>query len=167
MTFALLSGAYDLSYESRAYGIVCGCAGVALVAWQFAAEEGASILRRRLALVLLAAALSGALLAHCFAVLLYIPIAASELCRTWKKRRIDAALWATVAVSLAPLVLYSALFAANREVIRPLFLCCESQEIPGGLCDADPAPARSIGYSFRAAGGIRIPEKAQAGGNHE
>ena len=131
MSFALLSGAYEYSFEARAYSLVAACAGVALVSWQVAVEDGASRLKRRLALVLLAIALSGALLAHCFAVLVYLPICAGEAWRTRTRRRVDVAVWAALIAALIPLALYPALFAANRNVIRPDFFRATPRRLAG------------------------------------
>jgi hypothetical protein len=117
VSFALLSEAYEYSYEARAYGIELGCAGVALVAWQAATDVGASKSRRRLGLGLLSLALCIALLSHVYSVLLYIPICAGELGRTWSRKRIDFALWTALILSLAPLVLYPALLATSHKIV--------------------------------------------------
>ena len=117
VSFALLSEAYDYSYEARSYAIELAGAGIALVAWQAATEPAAPKLTRRLGLFILPLALAGALLSHCYAVLLYVPICAGELWRTWSQKRIDFALWTALILGLAPLTLYPALLATSHKVI--------------------------------------------------
>ena len=117
VSFALLSQAYEYSYEARGYGIELAGAGIALVAWQAAAEPGASKLTRRLGLFALASALAIALLSHCYAVVLYVPICAGELWRTWKRKRVDFALWTALIVGLTPLALYPALLATSHKFL--------------------------------------------------
>jgi hypothetical protein len=117
VSFALLSEAYSYSYEARGYAIELAGAGVALVAWQAAADAGASKLARRLGLAGLAAALAIALLSHCYAVVLYVPICAGELWRTWSRKRVDVALWIALILGMAPVALYPALLATSHKYL--------------------------------------------------
>jgi hypothetical protein len=122
VSFTLLSQAYEYSYEARGYGIELACAGLALVAWQAAAEPGASKLTRRLGLAALASALAIALLSHCYAVLLYLPLGVGELWRTWSRKRIDFAIWTAMIMGLAPVALYPALLATSHKIVLgPVF----------------------------------------------
>lgn len=114
-SFALLSQVYEYSYEARGYGIELGCAAAALVAWQ-AATDRTSKWKRLVGLVGLALALSTALLSHVFAVLVYIPICAGELWRTWPRKRVDVSICIMLIVGLTPLVLYPALLVASHNL---------------------------------------------------
>ena len=114
--FMLLSEGYDYSYEARPYALVLACGAAAMLAWQAAATHGVSSARRRLALLLLGIALAAALLAHCYAVILYFPIVAGELWRSWRRRRLDMGIWLVLGLSAFPLVLYPALLSASHSV---------------------------------------------------
>lgn len=78
------------SFEARSYAFVLGFGGIALVAWQ-AAAEGAG---RPWSLVGLAAGIAGAVAFHYWAVLIYLPLAGAELYRSAQRRRIDWPVWA-------------------------------------------------------------------------
>ncbi len=114
--FMLLSESYDYAYEARPYALVLACAAATLLAWQAAASPGISSARRRLALVVLGIGLAAGLLAHCYAVVLYFPVAAGELWRSWRRRRFDLAIWLVLGLSVFPLVLYPALLSASHSV---------------------------------------------------
>jgi hypothetical protein len=93
LTFLTAAGRY--SYEGRPYALVLALAGIALVAWQAAAEGR----RRRTALVALAGALMAALFSHPMAVTLAIPFVAGELTRTIQRRRVDWPVWCAFAAA--------------------------------------------------------------------
>ena len=92
--------AYSYAYEARAYGLELAFCGLALVAWQMAAEGS----RRLLACALLAISLACAILCHYYAILVYLPLAGGEAFRTWRARRIDWPVWAAFAAGGAPVV---------------------------------------------------------------
>lgn len=96
----VLTAAGRYSYEARAYALVLALAGIALVAWQ-AAAEGRS---RRTALAALAAALMAALFSHPLAVVLALPFLAGELTRTVQRKRVDWPVWCAFA-SATPMLL--------------------------------------------------------------
>lgn len=121
MLFPLLTGAVRYAAEGRSYGIVLGCAGVALVCWQAAADGR----RRSLALSGISASLGLALLTHCYAVLLAVPFAVGETFRTLEKRRVDWAIWLSfVAAAAPPVALYPMLLANSNKiaVANPIFM---------------------------------------------
>jgi hypothetical protein len=92
----LFTAAYRYSFEARPYGLMMGLAALAWLAW----SEAAAGRRRRLYLAILGLALALGLWNHYFAVLVYLPIAAGELVRATRERRVDGVLWAIVAGSL-------------------------------------------------------------------
>jgi hypothetical protein len=111
MVFPMLTFAWFYAFEARAYGIVLGCAGVLLIAWQAVAEDR----RRGLSLAAMALAMAVALASHAFGVLLAIPIAVGEVVRSVQRRRVDFAVWVALAAA-APLVLmYPGILAATRD----------------------------------------------------
>jgi len=96
----MLTAAGRYSYEARPYALVLALAGIALVAWQAAAEGR----RRRVALVAIAVALAAALCSHPMAVTLALPFLAGEIARTMQRKRVDWPMWCAFA-SAAPALL--------------------------------------------------------------
>jgi 4-amino-4-deoxy-L-arabinose transferase-like glycosyltransferase len=96
-----LTYAYFYATEARAYGLELGFAGIALVAWQSAAEGR----YRYVALPALAVALACIMVCHYYGVLVYLPLAGAELWRARRARRVDWGVWVALAVGCAPLVL--------------------------------------------------------------
>src|SRR5262249_54365614 len=88
--FLLCTYAYPYAHEARPYGLVLAFSGLALVAWQRAAEESGP---RGLALTGLALMLTAAVHTHYYGVLLLGPLCAAELTRSYIRRRIDLAVW--------------------------------------------------------------------------
>jgi hypothetical protein len=106
----LFTAGYRYSYEARPYGLMMGLAALAWFAWVQAVRGR----RRGFFLPLLGVSLAAGLWNHYYAALVYLPIAAGEVTRAIRARRIDVALWAAVAASvlaawpLAPLIRLSA-----------------------------------------------------------
>lgn len=98
--FPWITGAARYAYEARPYALVMGFSAWSLVCWQSACEGK----HRRWALAGLTIGITGALMSHCYAVLLFVPLALGELVRTLRARRIDWPVWLSVAIP-APLVL--------------------------------------------------------------
>lgn len=96
----VVTEAYNYSAEARAYGLELASCGLALVAWQAAAENS----KRFLALAGLAASVAAALLCHYYAVLLYLPLAGGEAFREYRARKIDWGVWLALAAGGAPVV---------------------------------------------------------------
>ncbi len=124
MLFPWITGAARYAYEARSYGLVMGFSALALVCWQSACERKTN---RRWALAGLSLSLAGALLSHCYAFLLFVPLGIGELVRTWRARRIDWPVWLSIGIT-APLVLsYLPLmhvnnsFALNNAKFEPRF----------------------------------------------
>lgn len=106
VTAALLlyhTAAYRFAIEARGYSLALAGSVMACYGWL----EAASVRRRNVHLVLLAAGLAAAVWAHYFAVLIALPIVIGESVRVWRDRRIDwgvaAALGGAAAATL-PLV---------------------------------------------------------------
>src|SRR5579871_286765 len=110
MSFPLITGTYYYASEARAYGMVLAFGGLAAVFWQSAARnEG-----RRFALPGFALALAGALLSHCYAVLVMLPFGLAELARSISRRRLDWPMFACLAAPCPVVLLYLPMFAATR-----------------------------------------------------
>jgi hypothetical protein len=109
MLFPWVTGAARYAYEARSYGLVLGFSALALVCWQSACERKP----RQWALAGLTLSICGALMSHCYAVLLFVPLGLGELVRTFRARRIDWPVWLAIGIA-APLVLtYLPLMRAN------------------------------------------------------
>jgi hypothetical protein len=108
LLFPLTTGGYWYAYEARAYGLVLGFFGLALICWQAASDWKS---RHWAPLAGLAASLTAAALCHCFAFLLFIPLGLGELTRVVLRRRIDPWMWCALllpavvsAVTVVPLL---------------------------------------------------------------
>jgi hypothetical protein len=123
MLLPVMTAAGRYSYEARPYALVLALAGIALVAWQTAAEGR----RRRLALVALALALAAALCSHPLAVTLALPFLAGEVARSIRRKRLDVPVWCAFAAATPPLWLLWKLKGAARaaasaqNVAHPLY----------------------------------------------
>ena len=115
ISLTLFTAGYRYSYEARPYGLMMGLAALAWFAWLRAAAGS----RRGVYLTLLGVSLTAGLWNHYYAALTYAPIAVGEAVRTMRRRRVDAAVWAVVAGSIAaaapliPLVRLSATRTAH------------------------------------------------------
>jgi hypothetical protein len=96
----LVTDAYTYSIWARAYAPELAFCGLALVAWQAAADGS----RRTVALPALAASLAAATLCHYYAILLWVPLAGGEAFRWYRARKIDWGIGTAFAAGLAALV---------------------------------------------------------------
>ena len=85
--------AYFYAYEARAYGMVLGFCGAAVVCWDLAHATP----WRGLALLGLPLCLAAAVASHPYAVLVVVPLALAELARSLARRRTDWWVWAGLA----------------------------------------------------------------------
>jgi hypothetical protein len=100
MLMPVVTDVYTFSVEARAYLPELGFCGLALIAWQAAAEGR----RRIFNVALLAASLAAAILCHYYAVLIFLPLAAGEAFRNYRGRRVDWLIWGALAAGATPLV---------------------------------------------------------------
>jgi hypothetical protein len=124
----LVSRAYWYSYEARPYGLVLGLAATALVCWQRA--EGPRSLWWASGL---AVALGLALSMHYYSVLLFLPIAAAEACRSWIKGRLNWPVWLALAVASSCLLLYLPLIHSARSYGTTFWAKAGFGSLPGFL----------------------------------
>jgi hypothetical protein len=113
MLFPWITGAARYAYEARPYGLVMGFSALALVCWQTACDGR----RRRWALAGLILSLTGALMSHCYAVLLFVPLALGELVRTVRARRIDWPVWLAIGATMPLVLTYVPLLRANNGFV--------------------------------------------------
>ena len=104
-----LTEAYRYSYEARSYSIVLACCCLALLCWQRASEGGP----RGLALIGLSLSLGIALLSHYYAVLLFLPITAGEIHRSFQNRKVDAPVWVSITLGAIPILFLLPLIESN------------------------------------------------------
>jgi hypothetical protein len=117
------SGAYALASEARAYGLMLGCAGLALIGWQEAASrESAGSGKRVWSLLGFGVSLSAALLSHCYASLIIIPFGAAELIRQYQARRLDRAMWIALLAPIGCVAVYFPLLGNLRTPINNNYL---------------------------------------------
>jgi Dolichyl-phosphate-mannose-protein mannosyltransferase len=111
MMFPMLTFAWQYSFEARAYGVVLGCAAVALVAWQNVAEGH----WRRLSLAVIAMSLAVGLGSHPFAALIAIPLALGETVRSVERRRLDLPVWLAMAAGALGLLTFPGAIGAAHD----------------------------------------------------
>ncbi len=128
MTFPLITGAYYYAAEARAYGMVLAFTAVAAVCWQSATRNE----RRWIALPGLTGALAGALLSHCFAVLVLIAFFAGEAAHTISRRKIDRGVLASLVLASTVVLCYVPMLAAGK-----------------GYTMNNPVYHASVGYSYQ------------------
>ena len=133
-----LSGAFYYASEARPYGLVLGFTGLALLAWQ-RAGAGRTVPWSLLLWTALACAYS----CHYYAVFIAVPIAAGELARFVKTRRIDIPVWLAIVLSPAVLVLYLPLLRAAHSFSVHFWARPEIAELKHTLLDLTN-PARAV-----------------------
>jgi hypothetical protein len=79
-----------------------GFSALALLCW-LRSTQGAS---RGLFLPLMAVSLAAAVSSHYYAILVLLPLAGSELVRTWVRRKSDFSMWIALSAALIPLALF-------------------------------------------------------------
>jgi hypothetical protein len=127
MLFTLTTGAYYYAFEARPYGLVLGFCGLALICWQSLAEGEA----RALTLTGFALSLAAAVSCHYYSVLILIPFACGEAARTLSRRRVDFAVWAALAASLAPLLIFWPLIKSATSYSTAFWSPPSWGDIPG------------------------------------
>jgi hypothetical protein len=111
----VLTGTYtEFALQARPYGILVGFAGLALVGWQAAADEEPRW--RWAGLMGLAIGLTGALLSHVFAILLYFPFGTAEIWRWRERRKPDWGVGLALLLSSATASFYPPLLHASRRL---------------------------------------------------
>ena len=108
----LVTDVLPYAAEGRPYGLLLGETGLALIAWQAAADGR----RRGPALIGFAAALMAALSTHYYAVLLWFAFGLAELTRWLERRRPDAGTLAVMLITPLTLVAYRPLLAQARRL---------------------------------------------------
>lgn len=97
MLFPFFTGAFYYSYDARAYGLVLGFCGLALVCWQMTLDKPTE----RRWLVGFSVCLFIAFLLHCYAIMLAVPFGIVQLTESVKTRRVQLARWAAIAIPAA------------------------------------------------------------------
>lgn len=111
MLFPFMTTAFNYVFEARAYALVLAFSALGLLCWIWAAESR----RRALALAGLAVSLAAAISSHYYAVLSLFPIGLGEVVRSFRRRRIDLAVWLALALSLVPLLVFLPLIQSARK----------------------------------------------------
>lgn len=106
--FPSLTAAYYYAYEARAYGVVMGFSGLAVIFWQAAAEGR----HRPLSLIGLMLSLACAVSCHYYAILIFFPFVVSEIVRLLGSKRADIAMYSAIAAAVFPFVLFLPLIRA-------------------------------------------------------
>jgi hypothetical protein len=119
MLLPMTTGAFRFASEARAYGLLLGFCGLAVVFWQRAGEGS----KRTVFLVCLSATLTAALLTHCYAVLVLVPFGIAQIVEDWQQRKVDWKAWVCLTIPLSACITYLPLIAAAKPyaVTSPVF----------------------------------------------
>ena len=113
--FFMATAAFDYSFESRSYALLLGFTALSLVAWRGSIEGSHKVLGA----VALALALAADLSSNYFGVLAFFPIAAGELLRDIRLRRIEWRVWAALAAAASVLFFYLPLINKSVATFSP------------------------------------------------
>ncbi len=116
--FPVATLAWDYVVVARAYAVLQGATGFAMVCWQ-TATSGSRL--RKPALAGITVGLTIALSTHVMAIMLALPFALGELLRCIPRRRIDFPVWAAFALSAPVLVIYPPVLAAAGYDLRGMY----------------------------------------------
>jgi hypothetical protein len=134
---SMAMAAFEYSYESRSYAIFYGLAMAAVFCWSVTADRRSSKVRRQLSLAGMGLALALGICTNYFAVLAFLPIAAGELARTYRRaedraleqgtnrwstqimRAIDWRVWLTMIAAALPLLAFRKLIAGSIAQFAP------------------------------------------------
>ncbi len=108
-----LTGPVTLIGQERPYGMLLAFAGLAFVSWQRACEG----IRRRLYLPMTTLALGAALLCHCYAILLFVPLAGAELARWLTKKNADWPVLLSIFAAAPAMAAYLPVMAAAKRFV--------------------------------------------------
>ena len=111
MMLPMLTFAWGYAFEARAYGPMLGFGGVALLAWQSAAENRF----RPWSLFGITVGLAGALACHPYAMLFAIPFTAGEIVRAFHQKRVDWPVWFSFGAAIPITAFYPGLLAASLD----------------------------------------------------
>lgn len=111
MLFPLMTTAFKFVVRARAYALVLGFSALALVCWQWAAEDR----HRKLALAGLGVSLAAAVSSHYYAVLSLFPLGLGEVVRSIRRKKVDVGVWLALVLSLSPLLLFLPLIESARK----------------------------------------------------
>lgn len=111
MVFSWITSGFDYAIEARPYALMICFGGLALVAWRAAADGKQTKWGPAGMVVALVLALS----VHYYSVFLFLPVAAGEIARWRKTRKLDLAVWGGLALAAATLLFYLPLIASARE----------------------------------------------------
>jgi hypothetical protein len=100
--FFMSTAAFDYSFESRSYPLMLGFCALSLILWRWTIEGQ----HKTWAAVGMGTAMAAGLSSNYFAVLAFFPIAAGELVRDIRRRKIEWRVWIALAVGGSILLLY-------------------------------------------------------------
>jgi hypothetical protein len=106
----MCTAAFDYSFESRSYALLLGFSALSLVAWRSSIEGT----HQTWGAIALAVVLAAGLSSNYFAVLAFFPVAAGELVRDLRGRRVEWRVWIAMAVAGSILLIYMPL--VNKAV---------------------------------------------------
>src|SRR5262245_39505241 len=127
--FPIAPDGFRYSVEARAYGLVMGLCGLALIFWQGACERPT---RRLRFLIGLSLSLAAAISSHYYAVTMAGPLMLGEAVRSAERRRLDGPVWLALAAGLTPLFLFFPMIQRARSFLQEGFFS------RAGLADISP-----------------------------
>lgn len=128
--------------EARAYGLIIGFFGLAMLAWQRAVEPN----RSTASIWSLAFAVTGMVCSHFFAVIYIVPFCLAELLRWYRTRKFDPKIWASLLLPFLILFAYLRWPYGVVSSARPLMT--RYQEIHFSP-SAQASPLKILGFYYR------------------
>ncbi len=113
--FFLSTAALNYAYEGRSYALMMGFSMLSMLMWVETIEGE----RRWAAATMLAIALGAGIASNYFAVLAFFPIAAGELVRDVRRKRIEWSVWIALAVGAIPFFLFLPLINHSISQFAP------------------------------------------------
>ena len=157
MMFPMVTLAYWYAYEARPYGIELGFCGIALLCWQAAADRNSTRVGWLLGL---GVGLVGGLLSHGYGFLVFLPLTFGEITRTLERRRVDWAVWATIAISSAAVFVLLPESRALKAMVIPGTVTHASMAglVANYIAYLKPAAYVAIGWlALMCFAGVRTP----------
>lgn len=119
--------------EARPYAFIFGFFGIAMLAWQRAAEP----VRSWSAVLFLALAVTGMMFSHVFALLYLAPFFVAELLRWYRSRNFDWAVWAALLLPCVLLFIHAPTISRYKAaVLVPLSF--------------EASPMKTLGFIYRS-----------------
>jgi len=123
MLLPLFTFAHWFGTCARGYGLLLGFSAGALLCWQYAIDRE----RRTFALIGIAVCLAGAVSCHYYAVYVIGAIGTGEIVGALRRKKVDIATLASIALGLIPLIIYRKLISTATKSTHTFWVSSSPQ----------------------------------------